>query len=531
MKILFPALFLFPWLVNTLFAQNNTAIQGLVWQHELERQAFLSPRDSATDISQLCNLLLAAEGKPDWQQQADILARLRETAGQLKMHGISDMPYPKAARLIFRTVNDQYLKKYHLDGQFSDIFKDGTYNCASASALYGVLLEMCGLPYAIVEMPQHINVMIDPGGKNIAIETTDPVNGLYAVNKKQIVQSLLNLKLIPEEVAYGKPAEALYDEFFKEKERKINLYQLAGDLYFNTALRHFEQRHYREACIAVDKANVLNPSKLREHTRMIMLVNAAGVATDERPENFQPHFALLAYAPFHESFKADIRRQFYLTAEKYLIETPNQGVYNDFYRYFLQQSAHEPELAAELRYLHHYLQARQASLRFDTPRCLAQLDSAYLIKPNNLELQSFIVQVTESALLDLLFAPEAMKNALQSYRQRFPFLAQNPKIARLHCTRIAIEVCRLFESNAWQEGLSGMNALETALTALPDRDPALGEIVGGAFSAASAWFIRQEDYVQAEAWLMKGLQYAPASSELLRKQKALAQFKPQEGSK
>lgn len=530
MKMLFCFFFILFCSTNSLFCQTIPDLQGLNWQHEAERQAFLKQRETSVNVEQVCALLLAAQANADPSQQENILARIRETADDLKARGVTEKNYAKAAKIIFRTVNERFLKQYHLEGQFADIFKDGTYNCASASALYALILETLGIPYAVVEMPQHINLMIDPGGENIAIETTDPVNGLYAVNKKQIVQSLLNLKLIPEEVAYGKQAEQLYDEYFKEKERKIDLYQLAGDLYFNTALHFFENRRYQEACNAVDKALFLNPSKLREHTRMIMLVNAAGVATDEYPENFRPHFALLAYAPFHETFKADLKRHFYLAANKYLIEAPDQAAYMAFYRYFLQQSADVPELAAELRYLHHYLQARSLSLRFDTPASLLQLDSAYQLKPTNLELQSFIVQVTEASLIDLLFATEAMKAAIATYRQRFPFLAQHPKVARLHCTQISLEVARLFESGAFQEGLLAMPALEQAATDLVERDLAVEEIIGSAFSAASAWFIRQEDYLQAESWVTRGLRYAPGSTELARKQRALAQYKSTNGS-
>lgn len=531
MKMLFCLCFFFFCSAAAVSAQTNSGPQGLIWQNEAERQAFLRQRETKVDVEQVCALLLAAEAGADPTLQEGILARIGETAEDLKARGVTEKNYAKAAKVIFRVVNERFLKQYHIDGQFADIFKDGTYNCASASALYALILETLGMPYAVVEMPQHINLLIDPGGENIAIETTDPVNGLYAVNKKQIVQSLLNLKLIPEEVAYGKAAEQLYDEYFKEKERKIDLYQLAGDLYFNTALNFFENHRYAEACTAIDKAMFLNPSKLREHTRMIMLVHAAGVASDEHPENFRPHFALLAYAPFRESFKADLKRQFYLVANKYLIEVPDQAAYTAFYRYFLQQSVGEPELASELRYLHHYLTARSLALRFDTPAGLLHLDSAYLLKPHNLELQSFIVQVTESALVDLLFATTAMKTAIGAYQQRFPFLAQNPKIARLHCTQMALEVSRLFESNAAAEGLRAIPALEQAAAGLIELDLTVEEIIGGAFSAASACFIRQEDYAQAEDWINKGLQLAPRSTELLRKQKALAEYKAQGGSK
>jgi hypothetical protein len=517
----------------TLFRLFNSSAQvgfaGINYENAFERQAFLNLTTSKPEAEKAIALLSAVtpENGPETQEQA-----MREIAAFLAPYykeEISEKRYKKVSKTIFHAAHKRWMRRYDIDAQFSDLFKTGAYNCATASALYAVLLESLKLPYAIVEMPEHINVIFDPEGENIVLEGTDPENGWYALDKRQMALNLAAMKLIPENALENKTPEQVFEEYFyKDAKRKINVYQLAGNLYYNKALQQFNTFRFAAAAAAIDKAVALNARALSEKTRLVILNSAAQMATDARPENLRPYFALLDHAPIEAGIQKELKQRFESIAIKYLIEQPSPAQYGAFHRYFLQQLAGRPDCARDIAFAHHFISAQSAALRFDTERSLLHSDSAYALNPGHLALQSFIVKTVQDKLSNLIFAPNEMNAELDLCDARFPFMRNNPKILQLRCVQTGTETARFFESNYAVEGLQALPVFERAVEALTEKDAHTEQVIGSVYSSISAYYLRQEDYHKAEAWLQQGLKYAPGSAELKRKQRALAEYRENE---
>ena len=88
MKMLSYFFFVFFCSTNVLFCQINPGLLGLIWQTEAERQAFFKQREITVNVEQVCTMLLAAQANADLSQQERILARIRETADDLKARGV-----------------------------------------------------------------------------------------------------------------------------------------------------------------------------------------------------------------------------------------------------------------------------------------------------------------------------------------------------------------------------------------------------------------------------------------------------------
>jgi len=159
-------------------------------------------------------------------------------------------------RLIFQKTHQSLLKKYEQHSTFNDMLETGKYDCVSASAALGMLLDRYGYQYDIVETDYHVFILVVVDGKNIVLESTLPVGGmisgpsevdayLEAYKQEEFAQlGSLNQRI-------GSPKIDLSNNSIF---RKVSLHQLAGLLYYNDAILLFNSQKYREASNQLTKA-------------------------------------------------------------------------------------------------------------------------------------------------------------------------------------------------------------------------------------------------------------------------------------
>lgn len=159
-------------------------------------------------------------------------------------------------RLIFQKTHQSLLKKYEQHSTFNDMLETGKYDCVSASAALGMLLDRYGYQFDIVETDYHVFILVVVDGKNIVLESTLPVGGmitgpsevnayLEAYKQEEFAQlGSLNQRI-------GSPKIDLSNNAIF---RKVTLYQLAGLLYYNDAILLFNHQKYEEASNQLTKA-------------------------------------------------------------------------------------------------------------------------------------------------------------------------------------------------------------------------------------------------------------------------------------
>ena len=98
----------------------------------------------------------------------------------------------KQLKSVFEKTHTVFLKRYREQIFFPSVFETGEYNCVTATMLYVLILEKLKLPYAILEEPNHVYVIVYPDEDYIVFETTSPVFSEQQIPLKQRKQLVDN---------------------------------------------------------------------------------------------------------------------------------------------------------------------------------------------------------------------------------------------------------------------------------------------------------------------------------------------------
>lgn len=172
-------------------------------------------------------------------------------------------------RFIFQRTHKSLLKKYEQHSTFNDMLETGKYDCVSASAALGMLLNRYEYNFDIVETDYHVFILVVVDGKNIVLESTLPIGGMITAPSEVIAYleaykqvEFAQLGSLNQRI--GTPKIDLSNNSIF---RKVNLQQLAGLLYYNDAILLFNNQKYLEASNQLIKALKLYPSERIEGLR------------------------------------------------------------------------------------------------------------------------------------------------------------------------------------------------------------------------------------------------------------------------
>ena len=186
----------------------------------------------------------------------------------------------KQASTIFDGVHELFLDKYDLEADFDDIFKNGRYNCLTASALYAIIFDHYDIPYSIKEAPTHVYLVVDPTEQQILIEATDPLTGYMNFNqqtKESYAKYLRSNRAISTQEYSQKSSSELFDQYFFEDEN-VSFTELAGLHYYNEGVSDLAQSKVLAALNNFEKAFILYPSQRLE----FMIFATLAVGLDEK---------------------------------------------------------------------------------------------------------------------------------------------------------------------------------------------------------------------------------------------------------
>jgi hypothetical protein len=495
-----------------IMAQLKFELSDLVFHSTYEKQCFTSINlQQSPNIENIFSLLIAGNpinGEKEFmkaQQKLDLII------ADLEKEKIGEKKLKKSAKIIFDRVHS-YLRLYKETAHFDQIFNDGIYNCLTASALYALILERLGIPYALIEMPTHVFVLLDPGGENIGLETTDPKEGVFRLDKSKIVAELRQQKMISDEESRGKTDEEVYDTYFKEAQIKINLNQLIGLAYHNFAVEKLNEKAFKSSVEYSEKSLFLYPNEARQIIRMTCLSVLTETMTLDKPENFAPFFALYDYPIMHKTLNEKLPEIFEEISKKYLIEDYDQQKHSQFYQYFIQQLNKKQQPTLDFVYINYLYTGVNAGIKRNYTKSMVALDSAYSIKSGNLRLQELMATCLTAIIKkdNYTFHPTNTDSLLIKYT----FLKEHEDFMSLHCYQKLKPIVDLFEEGKDAEGFAAITAYEPKLDAIKStiEHQLSVEIM---YDAIFRFFVKRDDYKQCRHWLEKGLVLQPGNDYLL----------------
>lgn len=504
-------IWLFPFAVLRSASNDSLVLLSeLHLKNSAERSAFTNLQ-RAGDNGDMVALFLSHFSKTTNMDLAETEERINACVAELT-EKTQRQDEVKKVKTIYKEIHRRFLRQYKQQNSFSDIFEKGEYNCVSGSALYAIVLHKMGIPYQIMEAPNHVFLMAFPATHRIAIESTDPVHGYMKFSDSYIrkyIAYLLEIKLIsPEEVSTKSP-EQLFERYYYEK-TGLTLRGLAAIQYANYASYHLSDDHTAQALIEIKRAYFVDNSDRNRHILGALLWNQVSEANYRNPRDVR-NLAIFCrvYSGGDEKTGGKIWYEFArLTEEQLVSQSDSSGFSGSFHT--IAPNIRDTGLLRHIAFSYHYEMARfgynaGSNEAFE----LSHLKAAYALKPLHSDLRSLIkawIARSEQNSQDIM----GIMNRLDHFLQTFDYLKTDEQFGGI---RLNVLLEAAWKSFAFQQAAAGENYIKSfeALSENNRNFAPSSQFVEKAYSAAASYYYKKGNTGKTREILKRGLQFAPGN--------------------
>jgi len=168
-------------------------------------------------------------------------------------------------RQLNRQIHDKFLKNYARFSSFSETLQNGNYDCLSGVILYVVVLDTLGYNYTIYQTNYHVYLMLSVQGRDILIETTDPIYGFvespYHIQKRQEEYEVA--------IEVSKTTENYYTSPQKIHQ-PTSVRELRSLHFYNQAVGLYNQRKLVQASKRLTQAEAIYTSQRTQELRLFI---------------------------------------------------------------------------------------------------------------------------------------------------------------------------------------------------------------------------------------------------------------------
>ena len=244
------ALILF--LFSTGQAQNNSA-----------KNSFLN---SEVDIeSEIIDLLWEAGSEKSVKRKEKYKEKLHKFIKRAERRNLNQKNTQLFLENLFFRVHNRFLDHYKKTQvtTFEQVFSNGSYDCVTGTALYGLILAQLGYEVQVYETTYHVLLIINYDDRIAMIESTDSYYG-FITEEKRIDSYLGYYKLNKSHQVDG------YKKLSYTGDSFIGLKELAGLLYYNLAVQELNNHNYNNAEFFITRAEQLYRSDRMREIRSII---------------------------------------------------------------------------------------------------------------------------------------------------------------------------------------------------------------------------------------------------------------------
>ncbi len=503
---------------NLLYAQQlkiDTA--DLTYGSAFERQAFI---DYAKKKPDYFALFLAIDTTVTHTQFRSWKDTFDKTVGALNTEVNSKKKNDKKARFLYESVHQRFLSKYEELSFFNQIFKNGVYNCVTATALYSLVFEHFSIPYAIQERPTHVYLVAYPAAERIQIETTTPIGGYRIFDqafKQQFVKKLTDYKQISANEYQTQSVDQLFDKHFFNNE-VITLSQLVGIQYYNSALSLLDKGEKQKALEQFEKYHYLHPD---EKSRYLMFALTAEIFNGLTYGDSKKAQYLIKLCKFkREGITPDIiTSEFYRITQLVFMQNGDREKYEKIYQELMAVS--NAEVQQQLTYIFNFEIGRIAYNQERYTEAAGYFEKALIAKPNSVDMSSLFISnlsmIRKNARDKSAFIVQA-----KQYGEKYPVLRKDNNFFELLGSMMLESFSTAYEDGNTINGEKYRLMFEALMTENPDASIADIEYeIGRAYSAACAYYFRKNQRAKARTFVDKGLSYVPDNYELRSRKEML----------
>lgn len=169
---------------------------------------------------------------------------------------------------LFEKTHRRFLRSYANNVSFSQLLREGTYNCLTGTALYALLLDHFKVDYQIIETNQHIFILTETDSGQALFEATDPENGF--------VQDAEKIRMRIE--GYRKSgidksdAAKTYFEYENEIYDEVSLDEMLALMHYNLSVAAYNKQDLLTAVNHLSMAtSIYQSSRFDEYSRIVLL--------------------------------------------------------------------------------------------------------------------------------------------------------------------------------------------------------------------------------------------------------------------
>jgi tetratricopeptide (TPR) repeat protein len=415
------------------------------------------------------------------------------------------------AKTIFREVHSYFFKQYEDNVMFDGIFRNGAYNCLTASMLYSLVLDRYSIPYEIKEKPSHVYLVSFPGTEDILFESTNP-RGLYVPDekaKREYVAGLVATKFVTQEYVNSIGVARAFNEFYYSNQN-ITLQQLAGLQYYNQALLFYEQKDIHGAIISALKADMLYPCTRNRYLKSALIREAISNTNFETLTD-------IVYLAEYANASPDVQDKRYVLSvfgdllDLKLIEKGEDAFVTDAHN-ILATRVKDENLKSDIAYNYQLAMAHWYAMKGDMDEALTSAEKAHAINPNDARLQDLVFRAITFATEEIKGKEQAVER-LQLYAEKFPFLKSNKRFRALTVYQYSLRAYGLFMQNLGTEGYKYLTLIEEELNS-GGNAMIVEHLTGMAYAEAGAYHFRRKEFQKAKEILQKGLTFFPEHGEI-----------------
>lgn len=508
---IFTIFILFALVGKTLSSPSDSLVKfsDLDFRTDFERQTFKKYQFSAknTDVIDLfLNSYTKDEGynseKAHEQINDCIKVCKKETEG---------MSQEKAIKAIYKYVHKRFFKVYNLKNSFSDVFETGEYNCVSGSATYAIIFHLMGIPYQIIEMPQHVFLIAYPQTHKIFIETTIPENGYFTFNETYVqkyINYMRDSKLISQDEYEANRADELFNKYYF-LQKGLTIQELAGIQYANYAAYYTQKSEYEKADIEIKKAYYLAPNE--RHKYILEDILKLTVTNDDyKTEGRVKDLVILCrYNRINNKEITDenIKREFGRVMQGQLISQSDEDLFARSYSAIKAEIA-DTVLNNEIAFMYHYELARLGYNKFkDRPYEIEHLKGAYAANKKDSDLHQLILSYLNRQV-EINSSISAITKLLDEFSGYFDFLIDHAAFNSVkgNCLlELAYEHLMMNEVSKGEKYISDFETLCSKNKDIKSSD----RFVERAYSTAATYYYKKGNKTKAKQFLKKGIEYAP----------------------
>jgi hypothetical protein len=430
----------------------------------------------------------------------------------------------KKIKTIHREVHQAYLSKYVLINHFSSIFSKGEYNCVSATALYGLVLQQLNIPFAIQESPNHVFLVAYPAAERIALESTDPQVGYIAYNakfKQEYISQLRKMKLISEKEYQSKGVETLFNELYYNNQA-ISMQELIALQYYNDGLYLLDEEKYEAALFQFEKGYSLYPSD-RGGFLMYTSMLLAKDKTTYADTAYIHYLVKLANLQGIDNHQDQLVGEFAHFTLDQLASKGQVAHYDKMYNRLIGQ-LNDSLLINEISYIYSFEKGRVAYNAGKFTEALAWSEKAYQLQPHATN-SSGLLTNSLAQRLNAIASFEEKTQLLENILKKYPSLQDNNLIYSQLLQFYLIQFGQAFELDQEKKGLQFRQHFEQAYQQNKGKSEEGyvldTSLIGRAYSVAAVYYFRRGQTATARQYIARGLEFAPNNYELLQRRQMI----------